>query len=91
VALPTDRGYVTITDIGDGEKQVNVYAKMTPNGPSHLFASHTGLKIVLVQGEAGFTRHGRTRISGEPMEVSFNEEENRLYIKDIRAISSVLG
>lgn len=91
MALPTDRGYVTVTDIGDGEKQVNVYAKMTPNGPTHLFASHTGLKIVLVQSTDGFTWQGRTRISRQPMEVSFNEEENRLYIKEIRAISTLLG
>ena len=84
MALPTDRGYVAITELGGGLKRVDVYARRTAAGPSNLFASHSGLSDVVVHAHTPFATRarGRTRVSTDVVEVFFNEEENRLYVRD---------
>lgn len=90
MALPTDRGYVTITDAGDGTQRVDVYAKKSGSGPSHKFASHTGITDMVIEVASGFAKHGKTRVSNDQVQVSFDETQNRLYILELSSTSTML-
>jgi len=91
VALPIDRGYVIITDLGDGTQRVDIYARKAAAGPTHLFASHTGVAEVVLAGKTEFATYGKSRVSGEPVQVTYSEKENRIYILDVASVSAVLG
>jgi hypothetical protein len=81
--IPTDRGYVTIDDMADGSKRVEIYARRSASGrPTHLFATHTGCPRVVVESNAAFQRIGTSTHSTEPVEVSWDESSGLLYIRD---------
>lgn len=89
--LPTDRGYVAITELADGTKRVEIYARLSGSGPTNLFATYSSCRDVAVLARAAFTQDGATSVSDEPVVVSFSSEENRLYVMDPAPTSNLLG
>lgn len=91
MALPTDRGYLAITELADGTKKVDIYARMSRSGPTNQFATYSSVSDVAVLSRTPFLQRGATSVSSEPVEVSFSSEENRLYVMDPAPTSTLLA
>lgn len=84
--IPTDRGYVVITDRGDGDSQVDVFATMSPGGPRDRFASHSNCPRITITAQAQFEQRGRARYSLQPLAVFYSEADGRLYVTDVSGL-----
>jgi len=82
VSLPTDRGYVAITETGDGTRRVDIFARRSATGPTNVFATHNGQSEVVVTSKVPFEQNGKTAFSTEIVEVWYDEAANRLYVAD---------
>lgn len=83
MSIPTDRGYVVINDLVDGTKRVEVYARTSASGrPTHLFATHSNCPRVVVESSVSVKRIGGSAYSTEPVEVSWDESRNLLYVRN---------
>lgn len=88
--LQSDRGYVAITDLPDGTKNVNIYARSNKHGPSHRFASYQGLRNVVVDSDVPFRTWEDGGLSDDVLEVTFDLEDGRLYVRDPADLSTSL-
>ncbi|MCM4080889.1 hypothetical protein [Paractinoplanes hotanensis] len=79
--VPTDRGFVTITELPDGSKNVEIFAGRTGSTLTSLFARHSGVDDVAVTPGTPLTRTGSVRTSQEVCEVYWDEEEQRLTVR----------
>ncbi len=80
--LHSDRGYVVITDLADGTKNVDIYTRSGATGPSHLLASYGRLRDVVVETGVPFRAWAGRRLTDDVVEVSYNHEQGRLYVRD---------
>lgn len=80
--LQNDRGYVAITDLDDGAKRVEIYARKGRSGPSHLFAAYRRCREVVVETDAPFDPWGDGSVSDEVVDVSYDLTDGRLYVRD---------
>ncbi|MEU8264992.1 hypothetical protein AB0C02_30815 [Micromonospora sp. NPDC048999] len=80
--LPIDQGYAAITALPGGGKRVEVYASLSTNGPTKLFAAHSFVPNVLVLSKAAFERRGQTSFSTDVVEVLQDPDKNQLIIRD---------
>lgn len=86
-----DRGYVTITELDDGSKRVEIYARNGVSGPTHLVAAYSRCRDVAVETEASFQPWERgSVVSDDTVEVRFNEEDGRVYVQDPDDMSEVM-
>lgn len=86
--LQSDRGYVAITDLPDGRKNVNIYARSSKSGPSHRFASYQRLQEVVVDTDVPFRDWEDGSVSDDVVEVTFDLDDGRLYVRDPAELSN---
>jgi hypothetical protein len=91
MALPTDRGYVAITDLDDGGKRVEIYARKKPSGPTHLFAAYQRCRDVVLETDTPFDPwEAGSIVSDDVVEVSYSEEDGRLYVREPADMSDAM-
>lgn len=82
VKLPINRGYAAITPLPSGEKRVEVFARLSANGPTDLRAAHSNVPNVLVRAKARFEQRDGMSFSTDVVEVLFDSDQNQLIIRD---------
>jgi hypothetical protein len=77
--MPTDRGYVTITELQGGSYRVEIGAapEVKP------YAIHNGVTDVVVTASQPLVQDGRLRRSAGPLEVFVADDDGKLYVADI--------
>jgi hypothetical protein len=89
--FPTDRGYVTITDLDDGGKRVEVYARMGRAGPTHMFARYGWCREVLVETDTPFVPWEAGSVSDDVVEVNYDLATGQLAVRDPAEMPDPLG
>ncbi len=79
--VPTDRGFVAITELSDGTKNVEVFAGRTGSKLTSLFARHSGIAEVFVAPGTPLARSGDIRTTHDVCEVFWDEDEQRLTVR----------
>lgn len=79
---PTDRGYVRISDDGEGTQRVDVFARPPSNKAAKPYATHFKVQALKIQGTSGFDRQGTILVSTEPMAVFWSEPDGQLFVQD---------
>jgi hypothetical protein len=90
MTLPTDRGYVTIMDLDDGSKRVEIYARKGRSGPTHMFAAYQQVPDVVVETDTRFDPWEAGSVSDEIVEVNYDPADGRLYVRDPADISDAM-
>lgn len=80
--MPTDRGFVAITDLDGGTKRVEIFARKGSSGPTHLFASYRRCSNVVVETETPFEVWGAASVSDDVVEVNYDPEQGTLYVRE---------
>jgi hypothetical protein len=69
MAIPTDRGFVVITDEDDGSKTVQIAVNRTEDGLENVFAEHVRTATVKIDGDLSFEESAVGQHSTEPVQV----------------------
>ena len=79
--VPTDRGFVAITELPDGTKDVEVFAGRAGSKLTSLFARHSGIDEVFVAPDTPLAGSGKVRTTYDVCEVFWDEAAQRLTVR----------
>ena len=82
--IPTDRGYVVVSDEGDGTKTVSVAAEIVSGEPAGVYAMHVGSPSVVIHPEVRLVEGRFNSFTPDVAEV-FIDEAGTVHVAGVRS------
>jgi hypothetical protein len=82
VPLPTDRGYVVITDEADGTRTVHICASINDGSPQNVFAQHVRSPVVSIHPDVATVQAGSSTCTTDIAQV-YADEEGTVHVASV--------